>query len=146
VTRRPAAPPYGEPERVAWSIVLTAIEAAMDIDGVQSFDRGRLADLHERAAWHIGMPACAVPVGSADGDAARAAGGVYELARFGVDADTLAVLAYRGGIRRVKDVERSTDDELLGILRIGPKRLAAIRVAVRRYRNRPDVDDGGPPG
>ena len=120
-------------------MVLTAIEAAMDIDGLQSFDRGRLAELHERAAWHIGVPSSAVPVGSAEGDAARAPGGVYDLGRFGVDADTLAVLAYRGGIRSVEDVERSTDDELLGIQRIGPKRLAAIRAAVRRYKSQPRV-------
>ena len=126
-------------------MVLNAIEAAMDIDGLHSFDRGRLAELHDRAAWHIGMPACAVPGESTDGDAARAAGGVYELARFGVDADTLAVLAYRGGIRRVEDIERSPDDELLRIQRIGPKRLAAIRAAVRRYRGRADLDRG-PPG
>ena len=142
--RRPGAPPFGEPERAAWGMVLTAIEAAMDIDGLQHFDRGRLAELHERAAWHIGMPASAVPVESTQGDAVRAPGGVYELGRFGVDADTLAVLAHRGGIRRVEDVERSTDDELLGIQRIGPKRLAAIRAAVGRYRNRPDFDHGGP--
>ena len=139
MTRRPAAPPYGEPERVAWGMVLTAIEAAMDVDGVQGFDRGRLAELHERAAWHIGVPASAVPVGSAEGDAARAPGGVYDLGRFGVDADTLSVLAYRGGIRSVEDVERSTDDELLRIQRIGPKRLAAIRAAVRRYKSQPRV-------
>ena len=139
MTRRSAAPPYGEPERVAWGIVLTAIEDAMDVDGLQHFDRGRLAELHERAAWHIGVQASAVPVGSAEGDAARAPGGVYDLGRFGVDADTLSVLAYRGGIRRVEDVERRTDDELLSIQRIGPKRLAAIRAAVGRYRDRPDV-------
>jgi hypothetical protein len=46
------------------------------------------------------------------------------------------VLTYRGGIRRVDDVERSSDRELLDIRRIGPKRLAAIRAAVRRYRAR----------
>jgi hypothetical protein len=125
-------------------MVLNAIEAAMDIEGLQSFDRGRLAELHERAAWHIGVPASAIPVGSAEGDAARAPGGVYDLGRFGVDADTLSVLAYRGGIRRVEDVERSTDDELLSIQRIGPKRLAAIRAAVGRYRERPELDRGGP--
>ena len=85
----------------------------------------------------------AVPVESTDGDAARAAGGVYDLARFGVDADTLAVLAYRGGIRRVEDIERSTDDDLLGIQRIGPKRLAAIRAAVERYRDGPDAGRWG---
>ena len=134
--RRPGAPAFGEPERAAWGMVLTAIEAAMDIDGLQHFDRGRLAELHERAAWHIGMPASAVPVESTEGDAARAPGGVYDLGQFGVDANTLAVLAYRGGIRRVEDVERSTDDELLGIRRIGPKRLAAIRAAIGRYRER----------
>jgi hypothetical protein len=88
------------------------------------------------------MPASAVPVDATDVDAARAPGGVYDLGRFGVDADTLAVLAYRGGIRRVEDVERSTDDELLGIQRIGPKRLAAIRAAVGRYRDRPTADHG----
>ena len=144
MTRRPGAPPFGEPERVAWGIVLTAIEAAMDVEGLLHFDRGRLAELHERAAWHIGVPASAVPVGSAEDDDARAPGGVYELGRFGVDADTLAVLAYRGGIRRVEDVERSTDDELLRIQRIGPKRLAAIRAAVGRYRDRADADSLGP--
>ena len=142
--RRPGAPPFGEPERAAWGMVLTAIEAAMDIDGLQHFDRGRLAELHERAAWHVGMPASAVPVESTEDDAARAPGGVYDLGRFGVDADTLAVLAYRGGIRRVEDIERRTDNELLGIRRIGPKRLAAIRAAVGRYRGRPDIDRGGP--
>ena len=124
-------------------MVLTAIEAAMDIEGLQHFDRGRLAELHERAAWHIGMPASAVPVDATDVDAARAPGGVYDLGRFGVDADTLAVLAYRGGVRRIEDVERSSDDDLLGIQRIGPKRLAAIRAAVERYRDGPDAGRRG---
>ena len=132
--RRPAAPLFGEPERAAWGMVLTAIEVAMDIEGLQHFDRGRLAELHERAAWHIGMPASVVPVEATNVDGARAAGGVYELGRFGVDPDTLAVLAYRGGIRRVEDVERRSDGELLSIQRIGPKRLATIRDAVKRYR------------
>jgi hypothetical protein len=134
VIRRPGAPPLGEPERAAWGIVRSAIETAMDIDGLRHFERGRLAALHERAGWHIGVPATVVPVDSSDGDAARAPGGVYELGRFGVDADTLAVLVYRGGIRLVVELERLPDSDVLDIRRIGPKRLGAIRAAIRRYR------------
>jgi hypothetical protein len=135
--RQHGTPSFGEAELAAWSVVLSAIDAAMDVDGLGPFDRGRLAELHERAAWHIGVPALEVPVAATPSgcDAVRAPGGLYELGRFGVDADTLAVLAYRGGIRRVEDVERRTDGELLGIQRIGPKRLASIRAAVRRYRS-----------
>jgi hypothetical protein len=136
--REPATPSFGEPERAAWSIVLSAIDAAMDVDGLGPYDRGRLAELHERAAWHIGVPALVIPLARATPSACgavREPGGVYELGQFGVDADTLAVLAYRGGIRRVDDIEGRTDGELLGIQRIGPKRLASIRAAVRRYRS-----------
>ncbi len=85
-----------------------------------------------------GSPGLALPVAQTartNLDAARAPGGVYELGRFGVNADTLAVLAYRGGVQSVADVERQTDDTLLSIRRIGPKRLAAIRAAVKRYRS-----------
>src|SRR4051794_37819527 len=113
VMRGPGIPSFGEAERLAWSMVLTAIENAMDVDDLRSFDRGRLAELHERAAWHIGVPALAVPFSEAvsDYDAARTPGGVYDLGRFGVDAETLAVLLHRGGLRRVEDVERRTDRE-----------------------------------
>ena len=137
--QRAGSPPFGEPERMAWRIVLAAIEDAIGVDGLRPFDRGKLAELHEHAAGHIGIPALYAAAAGAlhDHDDVRAPGGVYELGRFGVDADTLAVLAYRGGIRRVEDVERRTDGELMGIQRIGPKRLAAIRDAVKRYRGTP---------
>jgi hypothetical protein len=72
-------------------------------------------------------------------DLARAPGGIYELGGFGVDADTLAVLAYHGRILRLDDLERRTDVELLSIRRIGPKRLTAIRDAVKRCRAQPDA-------
>lgn len=136
---RPGTPPFGEAEWSAWTMVLVAIESAMDVRGLGCLHRGRLAALHERAAWHSGLPGLtAWTAGAAptDLDVIRAPGGIYELGKFGVDADTLAVLAYRGAIRSVEDVQRRTDDELLAIFRIGPKRLAAIRRAVERYLGR----------
>ncbi|MDX6717772.1 MAG: hypothetical protein QOJ63_26 [Solirubrobacteraceae bacterium] len=135
-------PPFGDPERDAWGRVLAAIESAMDIEGLQAFDRGGLAELHARAGWHIGLPAAGVPddwLRPTDRAAARASGGIYDLGPFGVDADTLAALVHQGQILRVEDVERCTDAALLSIHRIGPKRLTAIRKAVGRYRGRPDL-------
>jgi hypothetical protein len=135
-------PPFGEAERVAWGAVLGAIESAMDVDGLGHFDRASLAELYERAAWHIGVPALAIPgewAGAMNWDLARAPGGIYELGRFGVDADTLAVLAHHGRILPIDDVKRHTDAELLGIRRIGPKRPTAIRDAVKRCRAQPDA-------
>ena len=109
----------------------------MDVRGLGCLHRGRLAELHERAARDSGVAGLAVPTAGAartDLDAIRAPGGIYEPGTFGVDADTLAVLAYREAIRSVEDVQRRTDDELLGIFRTGRKRLAAIRPAVERSR------------
>ena len=125
---------------MAWNTVLRAIEIALDVEGLRSFDRGRLAELHERASWHVGVQAWAAPVSEASSDcgSARAPGGVYDLGRFGIDAETLGALLHRGGLRCVEDVERRTDGELLAIHRIGPKRLAMIRAAVNRYRSGKD--------
>jgi hypothetical protein len=118
-------------------MVLGAIEAAIDVEGLNAWDRAGLAELHATAGWHVGVAPLVVPIAGAphaDLDTARTPGGVYELGQFGVGADTLALLAYRGGMRRIDDVDRSSDRELLEIQRIGPKRLAAIRAAIRRYR------------
>lgn len=138
---RRSIPPFGDVEREAWGRVLAAIESAMDVEGLQAFDRGGLAELHARAGWHIGLAAAGVPdewPSPTDRAAARASGGVYDLGPFGVDADTLAALVHQGAILRVEDVERCTDAELLSIHRIGPKRMTAIRTAVERYRARSD--------
>jgi hypothetical protein len=135
---RPSGPPaFGEAEREAWRIVLHAIERAIDIDDLAPYDRGVLAELHAHAGRQIGLRPPAMPITRMPGkplDGVRATGNVFELGRFGVTADVLGLLAYRAGIRRVADLERRTDDVLLGIDRIGPKRLAAIRLAVRRYK------------
>ena len=135
--RRSGPPPFGEAEREAWRIVLHAIETAIDVDDLQPYDRGVLADLHAHAGRQIGVYGPGVPITGVPGkplEGVRAPGSVFELGRFGVTADALALLASRAGIRHVADVERRTDDEPRGIDRIGPKRLAAIRFAVRQYR------------
>jgi hypothetical protein len=131
-----AFPAFGEAERRAWGIVLDAIEEALDVDGLQHFDRAKLSELHERAAWHIGVEQVVIPTtwaAQSDWEIMSAPGGVHHLADFGLDSGTLAVLAYGSRLLRIEDVERRTDADLLRIRRIGPKRLRAIREAIKRY-------------
>lgn len=134
---REGIPSFGEAEREAWSVVLDAIEQAIDIDGLQPFDRERLAALHERAAWHIGIAKLIIPVdwsASSCRDVIVGSGAVAELGAFGVDAQTLAALTYEAQLVEIEEIERRTDAELLRIPRIGPKRLQAIRNAIKHFR------------
>lgn len=138
MTERPAIPAYGDAERTAWRMVLAAIEAAIDVEGLQPFDRGALAELHAHAAWYTGASGMTIPptpsptrhphAPSVDGD-------VSELARHGVDATTLAVLIYTARLRHIEQLERQSDADLLSVHRIGPARLNAIRAALKRYRD-----------
>jgi hypothetical protein len=86
---REGIPSFGEAEREAWGVVLDAIEQAIDVSGLQLFDRGRLAAMHERAAWHIGIGKLVIPAdwsASSHRDVIVGSGAVNELGRFGVDA------------------------------------------------------------
>jgi hypothetical protein len=133
---REGIPSFGDAEREAWGVVLDAIEQAIDVSGLQLFDRGRLAALHERAAWHIGIGKLVIPAdwsASSRRDVIVGSGAVNELGPFGVDAQTLAALTYDARLVEIEQIERRTDAELLRIPRIGPKRLQAIREAIERY-------------
>jgi hypothetical protein len=126
---REGIPSFGEAERQAWSVVLDAIEQAIDIDALQPFDRARLAAMHERAAWHIGIAKLVIPTdwsAASRRDVIVGSGAVKELGPFGVDAQTLAALTYDARLVEIEMIERRTDAELLRIPRIGPKRLQAI--------------------
>jgi hypothetical protein len=46
-------------------MVLAAIEGAIDIDGLHAWDRGRLAELHATAGWHVGLATPTVPIAGA---------------------------------------------------------------------------------
>jgi hypothetical protein len=65
------------------------------------------------------------------------------LFRFGVTSDVHFALA-GAGLVRVGDVEDAIDDELLRICGIGPKRVAMIRRAIRRYREQASTSAGAP--
>lgn len=115
---REGIPSFGEAERKAWSVVLDAIEQAIDVDGLQPFDRERLAALHERAAWHIGIAKLIIPVdcsASSCRDVIVGSGAVAELGAFDVDAQTLAALTYEARLVEIEEIERRTDAELLRI-------------------------------
>jgi hypothetical protein len=126
--------PFGPAESEAWGVVLDAIEEAMDVEGLSPFDRGRLAMFHEVAAWYVGAGLVMPDDWSAcryTGEfAAVGPGGVLELEAFG---STL----WRAGFGRIADVAAASDEDLLAIRGVGPKRLPLIRAAVERYFERP---------
>jgi hypothetical protein len=140
-----SAPVFGAAEEQAWRIVLDAIEDAMDVDGLRAFDRGALAELHERAGWYIGMKPLSPPTHDEPPTGALYNGPdqVSILFRFGVTSDVHFALA-GAGLVRVGDVEDAIDDELLRICGIGPKRVAMIRRAIRRYREQASTSAGAP--
>lgn len=138
-SQRQPTPTFGEREQQAWGMVLDAIEDAMEVEGLSLWDRGRLAELHEKAAWHVGQPTLRVPTEWEAPPATRQgeAGDddVQVLANFGLDQVLCANLVYRHKLGdRIIDIERRTDDELLDVGGIGPKRLNAIRLAIARWR------------
>jgi hypothetical protein len=128
---------FGEIQRQAWGMVLASIQDAIDLDGLQPVDRGQLVELHERVAWRMGAPTIAIPpdwISAPTWEITNAPGGLRDLCGLGVDADTLAVLTYTARLLRIEDIEQRSDAQLLQIPRIGPKRLRAIRSAIRCYR------------
>jgi hypothetical protein len=142
-------------------MVLEAIEEAMDVDGLTPWDRGRLADLHDRAAWHIGQqtkvpeewlregavnPARALrdalDAQSAFTDPLESAylpGGTMELSRFGVNWLVCRCLAR--SYRTVESVAAATDADLLAVHRVGPVRLEQIRAAVAKHQTTPALHE-----
>jgi hypothetical protein len=150
--RQQAPPPFGEAERRAWRIVLDAIEEAIDVDGLQGFDRGRLSEMHERATWHIGIKPVTVPGASSDPafgtpeywqqqhdrymswwQAFNGPGGIGDLDR-ALPSRPLFALARLQTVARISELEAMTDDEILALPGIGVKSLAEIRAAINRYQ------------
>jgi hypothetical protein len=132
------APTFGEPESEAWALVLAAIEEAMDVAELLPFDRAKLAELHEQAAWHIGEKALRVPTAwEPPSDHAIASGplGTYRLRDFGVDGDAAFALVYTGNLLRVGEVEEASDEQLMRLGGIGPRRLRRIRDAVTHFNS-----------
>jgi len=72
-------------------------------------------------------------------DAAKADGGAGELEEYGLEWQQTIRPLVRGGFVRVDDVAEASDEELLRLPRIGPKRLADIRRAVKWYREKATV-------
>jgi hypothetical protein len=134
----PKIPSFGDAERMAWGMILHTITEAIDVDGLQPFDRGKLAELHERAAWHIGAPKLVIPpdwISASTSKNISGPGALDELRHLGLDSATLSVLTYTARLHHIDDVERRSDAELLQLHRIGPKRLHTIRSAIKRYRD-----------
>jgi hypothetical protein len=72
-------------------------------------------------------------------DAAKADGGAGELEQYGLEWHQTIRPLVLGGFVRVDDVAEASDEELLCLPRIGPKRLADIRRAVKWYREKATV-------
>ncbi len=132
----PPPPAAGEPEREAWTLVLEAIEVAIDVEGLQSFDRGSLALFHERASRRIGAEILGVPAAwEPPTEHAIVSGplGVRRLREFGVDSSAVGGLIYVARLLQIGDVEQATDEELLRIRGLGPRRLRQIRRGIERF-------------
>src|SRR4051794_37329928 len=102
----------------------------MDIADLQSWDRGRLAALHDQAGWHIGAVAITAP---------HRPSGRHDLAE--LDELELDVNCYtavvRAGLRTIEDIVKADSSGDLALANnIGPKRLGAIREALAEYRAR----------
>ena len=132
---------YGEPEERAWGMVLAAIEEAMDVDGLQLFDRGQLAEIHDKAAWHVGSSKLVIPLEwltySPQGAMARwttahGPGGIIELCEFGMDNPSFRVLRDAGHCL-VSNVVALGDEELLRVQGIGPVRWRSILLAIEAH-------------
>lgn len=146
--------PFDTPASTAWSMVLDALEGAIDVDELPAADRGALAQLHEHAGRQLGIAPLTLTPASAGGpdsdepgpdsfatvmrrlhglDGIEIPDGPDGLNQLWLDRDTLLELV-AGGLDTVTAVERASDAELADA-GCGVKRVKRIRKAIGAHRN-----------
>jgi hypothetical protein len=143
------------PAAYAWTLVLDALEDAIDVDELPAADRGALAWFHDQAGRHLGIaplrldsptvsslaavpwraPARRRPL-TAHQAAKTAAQGPGGISGFGDDISAPTwIKLYKLGLPLIADVERADQaDELAAMKGIGPRVLKQIRTALAKHR------------
>jgi len=129
---------FGVPEEEAWRLVMDAVEEAMDVPDLSHRHFGRLAELHSWCGWHIGGPDGYVPGDWKPAEPlmpwqqSREPGGIGNL---GLSWPAERALVAAGVVTVDQLREFAAAGHLTALDGIGPKRAAAIRAAIERYRS-----------